>query len=126
MLLSGLAVWPGAFLAAGGAAKSLELRRKKAGGNTVLARALASRGGMKRQIGEPIVPLRLAWGMVGGLELVVGLAALSGRAAPIPEIAGAVVLAGAGALAAWGLRAAPHSGCGCFGTNSKAVSTRTP
>jgi uncharacterized membrane protein YphA (DoxX/SURF4 family) len=126
MLLSGLAVWPGAFLVAGGAAKTLELRRKKAGRNTVLARALASRGGMKRQVGEPIVPLRLAWGVVGGLELLVGLAVLSGLATPVPEIAAVLMLAAAAALAAWGLRAAPHSGCGCFGTNSKPVSTRTP
>ncbi len=114
-LVSGLAVWPGLFLVAGGTAKALELRDPDAGQDTVLARALPRR-----------VRLRPAWAALGGAELVAGALVLSGLPTPWPELAAALLLAAAAGVALWGMRAVPQAGCGCFGTRSAPVSARTP
>ncbi|MDA0160015.1 hypothetical protein OM076_07065 [Solirubrobacter ginsenosidimutans] len=111
---SGLAVWPGVFLLAGGVAKAREVRDDAVDGGTLLFRAVGRS-----------VPPRPAWAAVAGAELVVGGLVLAGVARPYPQLAGGTGLAAAGALAAWGVRNAPDAGCGCFGARSEPVSPRT-
>jgi hypothetical protein len=114
-LASGLALWPGVFLLAGGATKALDVRAGESGTGTVLARALPTR-----------VPLRAAWTAVAGAELAVGGLVLAGVALPFSLLAAAAGLAAAGLLSLWGVRHAPDTGCGCFGAaRSEPVSPRT-
>jgi len=109
---SSLALWPGLLLVAGGLAKSFDVARDEVS-DTVFARLV----GRHR--------LRAAWGAVAGAELAVGGLVLATVLAPWPEAAAAVLLAGAAAIALWGLRYAPDAGCGCFGAGSSPVSVRT-
>jgi uncharacterized membrane protein YphA (DoxX/SURF4 family) len=113
-IASGLALWPGLFLAAGGLAKAVDLVRDEVQ-DTVFARLLAGRA-----------PLRAAWGLVAALELSVGVLVVAGLATPWPEAAAALLLSVAALIALWGLRHAPEAGCGCFGARTtEPVSART-
>jgi len=113
-LASGLAVWPGLFLLAGGAVKAREWRAPDLDRDDVLARVLGDR-----------VPLRPVWAAVAATEVVVGALVLAGLLTPFPALAAALVLGAAGMVAAWGVRNAPGAGCGCFGARSEQVSSRT-
>jgi hypothetical protein len=113
-IASGLALWPGLFLVAGGLAKALDLRRNDLR-RTVVARLLPDR-----------VPPRGAWAAVAAAELGVGALVLAGLLVPVPEVAAAVLLAGAALVAGWGVRHAPGAPCGCLGARSRTtVSPRT-
>jgi uncharacterized membrane protein YphA (DoxX/SURF4 family) len=109
---SGLALWPGLFLLAGGAAKVRD--RREPATDTLIARVLP----------KPI-PVGVAWMAVAIAELVVGVLLLVGAAAPVPEFVAAAGLGIAALVALWGMRNAPDVGCGCFGTKSEPVTART-
>jgi hypothetical protein len=110
-LASGLGLWPGLFLIAGGWAKA----RDPAGGrDTIVARALPDR-----------IALRVAWPAAAAIELGVGLLVISALLLPWPEYAAALVLGVALLVSVWGLRHAPEAGCGCFGAQAAPVSART-
>jgi hypothetical protein len=109
-----LALWPGLFLVAGGVAKAVDVSRGDVGG-TVLARLVDGRA-----------PQRAVWALVAAAELAVGVLVVAGLAVPWPEVAAALLLAGAGLVAVWGIRNAPDAGCGCIGARSTAkVDRRT-
>ena len=95
-----------------GVAKGLDVARDDVS-DTVFARL----------VGRPC--LRATWGAVAAAELAVGGFVLATVLTPWPEAAAAVLLAGAAAIALWGLRHAPDAGCGCFGAGSSPVSVRT-
>jgi hypothetical protein len=110
--VSGLALWPGLFLLAGGAAKVRD--RGEPVADTLIARVLPA-----------FVPVGVAWAALAIAELVVGALMLTGIAAPLPEFAAAAGLGLAAVVALWGMRNAPDTGCGCFGTKSEPVTART-
>jgi methylamine utilization protein MauE len=109
---SGLALWPGLFLLAGGAAKVRD--RGEPATNTLIARVLPAR-----------IPVGVAWTALAIAELLVGALLLAGVAAPVPEYVAAAGLGAAALVALWGMRNAPDAGCGCFGTKSDPVTAWT-
>jgi hypothetical protein len=111
-IASSLALWPGLFLVVGGLAKAVDVSRGEVGG-TVLARLVDGRA-----------PQRAVWALVAAAELAVGMLVVAGLAVPWPEAAAALLLSGAGLVAAWGVRHAPDAGCGCIGARSTATVDR--
>ena len=109
---SGLAVWPGLFLVAGGAAKVRD--RSELATNTLIVRVLPAR-----------VNARVAWNAIAIAELLVGALLLVGVAVPVAELVAAAGLGAAALVALWGMHNAPDVGCGCFGTKSEPVTART-
>lgn len=110
----GLAVWPGLFLLAGGAAKARDVRDAERIRRTVLARLLPDR-----------VAPRPVWAAAAALELAVGALLVAGVLAPWPARAAAGLLGVATLVATWGVRRAPDAPCGCLGARDEAVSPRT-
>src|SRR3954470_1417528 len=97
---SALAIWPGLLLVLGGA---LKLRDDEE--DSVLRFV-------------PVPPR-----LLGATELVIAAAVLAG--VPFAAWLAAALFAAAAGVSLWGIRNAPESSCGCFGSRSQKVGART-
>jgi len=104
-------MWPGLFLLVGGATKAADSTH---GRGTVVLRALPAR-----------VPEAAAWWTLAALELGAGALVLATLATPFAQLAAALLLAVATAVAAWGVRNASDASCGCLGA-SRPIDAGTP